>query len=234
MNRSSVSLHHALRPLVVLVLAMLATGLMRVRHILVIGLAFAALVTVVMPHYVTRLQTLQQADSAVSQTGGGADGALRGRATENLAALHAFADHPILGVGPGEFFARESTTYANALDLRFLETRRRAHSLYFEMAADTGIAGLALFLAIVGTTMAGLWRLARSWDVRRRSAESALALAFVLSILAYLTSGLFLQLAYQRYFWLLIAIANAAWWALGRERASAPAALESNPSSEAQ
>jgi putative inorganic carbon (HCO3(-)) transporter len=174
-----------------------------------------------MPHYVARLQTLQEADGAVTQSGGGADGALRGRATENLAALHAFGDHPIIGVGPGEFFARESTAYANALDLRFLGTRRRAHSLYFEMAADTGVAGLALFLAIVATTMAGLWRLARFWEARRGFAESALARAFVLSLVAYMTSALFLQLAYQRYFWLLIAVANAALWALGRERSTA-------------
>jgi putative inorganic carbon (hco3(-)) transporter len=214
--------------LVVLVIAMLATGLMRARHMIALTVVFAALVTVVMPHYVARLQTLQAADGAVTQSGGEADGALRGRATENLAALHAFGDHPILGVGPGEFFARESTAYANALDLRFLGGRRRAHSLYLEMAADTGVAGLALFLAIAATTMAGLWRLSRFWDGRRRFAESALARAFVLSLVAYLTSGLFLQLAYQRYFWLLIAVANAALWALGRER-STRVALQDQP-----
>jgi putative inorganic carbon (hco3(-)) transporter len=202
--------------LVVLVVAMVAAGLVRLRHVLAVTLAFAALVMIAMPDYVARLQTLSQADAAASQDGG-ADGALRGRATENLAALHAFGDHPVLGVGPGEFFARESTQYANALDLRFLDTRRRAHSLYLEMAADTGLLGLLLFLAIVTTTMVALWRLARFWEARWRYDHSALARALVLALVAYLTSGLFLQLAYQRYFWLLVAVANAAIWAMTRE-----------------
>ena len=201
---------------VVLMLAMLAAGLLRVRHALALVLAFVALVTIVFPGYVVRLQTLQKADSAASQTSG-ADGAIRGRATENLAALHAFADHPLLGVGPGEFFARESTAYANALDLRFLDTRRRAHNMYLEMAADTGLVGLLVFLGIVATTLVGLWRTARSWDTRGDPTRAALARALGLSIVGYLVSATFLQLAYQRYFWLLIALANSAIWALGRE-----------------
>jgi len=214
--------------LVVLVVAMLATGLLRVRHALALGLAFVALVTIVLPGYVTRLQTLQKADSAASQTSG-ADGAIRGRATENLAALHAFGDHPLLGVGPGEFFARESTAYANALDLRFLDTRRRAHNLYLEMAADTGLAGLLVFLAIVWTTLVGVWRTARSWDTRGDPVRAALARAFALSIVVYLVSAIFLQLAYQRYFWLLIALANSAIWVLGREARQTAASTSPDP-----
>jgi putative inorganic carbon (HCO3(-)) transporter len=214
--------------LVVLVAGMLAAGLLRLRHVLALTLAFVALVTIVMPDYVARVQTLQQADAAATSTGGSADGALRGRATENLAALHAFGDNPVLGVGPGEFFARESTAYANALDLRFLGTRRRAHSLYLEMAADTGVIGLGLFLAIISTTMVALWRLARFWDARRRYEGGALARALVLALVAYLTSGLFLQLAYQRYLWLLVALANAAIWAMTREADPTPPANQAN------
>ena len=202
--------------LVALVLAMLASGLLRLRHALALVLAFVAMVTIVFPGYVARLQTLQNADTAASQTSG-ADGAIRGRATENLAALHAFADHPLLGVGPGEFFARESTAYANALNLRFLDTRRRAHNLYLEMAADTGLVGLLVFLTIVAATLVGLWRIAKSRDARGDPVRAALARALALSIFAYLVSAVFLQLAYQRYFWFLIALANSAIWVLARE-----------------
>jgi hypothetical protein len=39
-----------------------------------------------------------------------------------------------------------------------------------------------------------------------------------LSLVAYMASGIFLQLSFQRYFWLLIALANATIWILRHER----------------
>jgi O-antigen ligase len=205
--------------MLVLVVAMTALRMVAVRHVLVLALALVALVLVVAPDYVTRIQTLAAADSALAQ-GGTADNAIKGRATENLAAYYVFRDHPLLGVGPSQFFQRYSEQYGNALDLRFLSTNRRAHNLYLEIAADTGALGLALFLAIVGVTAFQLWRLSVFW--RRRSLEmTQLALAFLLAVIAYLATGAFLQLAYQRYFWFLIALANATIWILRRESARA-------------
>jgi O-antigen ligase len=119
-------------------------------------------------------------------------------------------------VGPGQFFTRYSAEYGNALDLRFLRENRRAHNLYLEIAADTGALGLAAFLAIVGVTMTQLWRLSVFW--RRRQPELAgLAQAFLLALVAYMATGIFLQLAYQRYFWFLLALASATVWVLKRE-----------------
>jgi putative inorganic carbon (hco3(-)) transporter len=203
----------------VLVLAMGLTRMVPMRQVFALTLALAALVAVVAPDYVGRVQTLAAADSALTQ-GGTADQAIVGRATENLAALNVFRDHPILGVGPGQFFARYSQQYANALDLKFLDENRRAHNLYLEIAADTGALGLVIFLAIVGVTMVQLWRLGAWW--RDRDPElAALAQAFLLALVAYLACGVFLQLAYQRYFWFLLALANAATWMLRRQSRSA-------------
>jgi putative inorganic carbon (hco3(-)) transporter len=199
----------------VVVLAMAALRIISVRQVLALALSLVALVAIVAPDYVVRLQSLTAADKALAQSDQ-ADAAIRGRATESLAALHVFRDHPALGVGPGQFFERYSASYGNALDLRFLDTRRRAHNLYLEIAADTGALGLVVFLAIVGVTMAQLWRLAALWR-RRRPELVALAHAFLLALVAYLATGMFLQLAYQRYFWFLLALANAAIWALQRE-----------------
>jgi putative inorganic carbon (HCO3(-)) transporter len=203
--------------LVVLAAAMLATGFARVRHVVALALVLGALVMIVAPNYVTRLASLQGVEQATSSDATGADGAIRGRATENLAAINVFADHPIIGVGPGQFFTRYSQQYANELDLRFLDTRRRAHNLYFEMAADTGMIGLGAFLAIVGATLLGLWRQSRFWAAASRPELAELALALALSLVAYLASAAFLQLSYQRYFWMLIALGNAAIWILRRE-----------------
>ncbi|MGZ4276388.1 MAG: O-antigen ligase family protein [Solirubrobacteraceae bacterium] len=203
----------------ILVLAMAAVKMITLRQLLVGVLAAVALVVVVAPDYVTRVQTLGSADAAFSQSPG-TDAAIQGRATENLAAFYVFRDHPLLGVGPGQFFARYSSQYGNALDLRFLANNRRAHSLYLEIAADTGLLGLAAFLAIVGVTMVQLWKLTVFW--RARSPELAmLARALLLALVAYLATGVFLQLAYQRYFWFLLALANAAVWMLRRQRRAA-------------
>ena len=205
--------------LVVLAAAMLATGFARVRHVVALAVVLAALVMIVAPNYVTRLASLQSVEQATSRDATGTDGAIRGRATENLAAINVFADHPIIGVGPGQFFTRYSQQYANELDLRFLDTRRRAHNLYLELAADTGMIGLGAFLAIVGATLMGLWRLSRLWAAASRPELAELALALALSLVAYLASAAFLQLSYQRYFWILIALGNAAIWILRREAA---------------
>jgi O-antigen ligase len=202
--------------MVVLVLAMAALRMISLRQLLALALTLVALVAVVAPDYVGRLQTLEGADSALSQSSG-ADAAIQGRATESMAALLVFRDHFALGVGPGQFFSRYSALYGNALDLRFLDQNRRAHNLYLEIAADTGALGLAAFLAIVGVTLKQLWRLSVFWR-SRDLALAGLCQAFLLALVAYLATGVFLQLAYQRYFWFLVALANAAVW-IGRREA---------------
>jgi putative inorganic carbon (HCO3(-)) transporter len=201
--------------LALVVLAMTALRMISLRQLLALSLALVALVAVVAPDYVRRMQSLGAAGSALSRSSG-ADSAIQGRATENVAAFLVFRDHPALGVGPGQFFTRYSAEYGNALDLRFLRENRRAHNLYLEIAADTGALGLAAFLAIVGVTMTQLWRLSVYW--RRRQPELAgLAQAFLLALVAYMATGIFLQLAYQRYFWFLLALASATVWVLKRE-----------------
>jgi putative inorganic carbon (hco3(-)) transporter len=211
-----------------LVLAMVAVRFVRLRHLAAFALALVVAVPALTPDYLLRLQSLGEAESALSGDPG-AGGAILGRATENLAAYHVFRDHPLLGVGPGEFFRRYSEAYGNALNLRFLQTNRRAHNLYLEIAADTGLVGLAAFLAIIVVTMAQLWRLSR-FLAQARPDLAHLATAFALALLAYLASGMFLQLAFQRYLWMLVALANATIWTLTREAARlAPSNKEAGP-----
>jgi O-antigen ligase len=138
------------------------------------------------------------------------DGAIRGRATEMLAAVLVFLDHPLLGVGPGQYAPFYSKKYHlnPAIAFRHLPRPRPAHSLYFQMAAETSIIGLALFLAMVLVPMHQLWQAQRRW-ARSRPDLANLATAFLLSLVAYLGTGIFLHLAYQRYYWLLLALVGA-------------------------
>jgi len=172
----------------------------------------AALLLVAVPAYRTRLATLQGLSSLTSDDGGGAgatsaDGAILSRATESLAALLVFIDHPVIGVGPG-MFRYYYGDYAEYVGLRVLTTDRQAHNLYLGIAAETGALGEICFLLIVYVTLRNLAR------VRKRLLESNselanMATAFMLAIITYMTTGIFLHFAYVRYFWLFMALAGA-------------------------
>ncbi len=178
------------------------------------------LVALVVPDYVTRLRSLESvtalSSSPSSDSSQHVDSSIAGRKTENLAALHTFLGHPIVGVGPGVYFKEYSRQTANQLGLRYLTSERRGHSLYLEMAADTGMIGLGTFLAMVGTAMVLLLKQARRWRPYDRE-RSLLASSFLFALFGYLACGAFLQLSYQRYFWILLALGSSTIWALRRD-----------------
>src|SRR4029079_6269968 len=105
--------------LAVVAVAMAVIGFVRLRHLLAPAVALAVLVIAVVPDYVVRVRSLGAADTATA-VDSRADAAIRGRATETLAALATFRAHPLLGAGPGGFFRRYSQEEANKLGLRFL------------------------------------------------------------------------------------------------------------------
>jgi O-antigen ligase len=174
-----------------------------------VGLVIAGLLIAV-PQYADRLATLYAVVGAVtdSESAIAADNSVLSRATENLAALNVFSDHPIVGVGPGQFssYYRE---YADDIAISVKAEDRQAHNLYLSTAAETGALGVVCFLAILGIT---LWQLAlarRRWLGRRRDLTNMVT-GFALSLVTYMTTGIFLHLSYIRYFWLIMALAGAA------------------------
>lgn len=176
---------------------------------LVAFLIAASLAVVALPSYRERLASLDTLDSLSSgQDAGSVDGSIRGRATENLAALLAFREHPILGVGPGAF-PSVYQSYAERVGGRPRLVEREAHNLYLGIAAELGGLGLLCFLAIVGILLKDLWRVRRSrWEIDRNF--GFLATGLIVALTAYLLTGVFLHLSYQRYFWLLLGLCAAA------------------------
>jgi putative inorganic carbon (HCO3(-)) transporter len=190
--------------------AMVALRYISLRLVAVM-LVIGVLVVVSVPAYGERLSTIADVgalfsdEPAASET----DGSLLSRSTENLAALFVFADHPILGVGPDQypFYYRE---YADAIGVNVRAADREAHNMYLGVAAEVGIVGLIGLLGAVATTMIQLVR-ARAAALRRgRPDLAAMAAAFLLALVAYLSTALFLHLSYVRYFWLMLALAGAA------------------------
>jgi hypothetical protein len=195
--------------LTLLLLVMLCLGVIRRRHAAAIVLALL-LVAAAVPQFFTRLMTIQGVQNVLSNeasAGEAADGALKGRTTEMLAAVQVFADHPLVGVGP-DMFPLYSQEYGNALGIRRLEGARESHSLFLGIAAETGVLGLGCFLGMLVAAFRGLALAHRRWAGDPEYAS--LATSYGLALAAYLAAGLFLHMSYIRFFYLILALAGAA------------------------
>ena len=189
-----------------LIIIMTFMRYIKIRHLLVLVVGIALLL-IAFPQNATRFLSLGEIFS--SQEEGGlrsADGSVRGRATEMLVALYVFLDHPILGVGPG-MIGYEMEEYSKTIAIRNLTTNREAHSLYLDEASETGILGFVTLMAIF---LYSLYRLAIArtyWLERNRTDFANLCTGFFLAIISYMTTGIFLHIAYIRFLWLIMALA---------------------------
>ncbi|MDQ2934937.1 MAG: O-antigen ligase family protein [Chloroflexota bacterium] len=187
---------------VLMVMVAAALRYIRFRQVaLVMAAAFGILFLV--PQYSARLASLENLPSGTSS----ADGAVLSRITETLTAVLVFGDHPLIGVGPG-LFPAYYTQYADNIGLNVRSQDREAHNLYMGIAAETGIFGLVAFMGAIIVTLRDLAR-TRSRLLRSRPALAHLAAAYALAIVAYLTTGIFLHLSFERYYWLILALAGA-------------------------
>jgi len=191
------------------------------------GLAAVSIAPFVLPaDYMQRLGALTQVVSA-AQGDVPRDNALRGRLSEVTSAAMMFGDHPLVGVGYGNFEIHYPR-YAQQLGLDGRREERQAHSLYLEVAAETGVVGLLAFGALLIGAGAGAFRarqsLAESGDVE----GERLATGFGIALLGYLAGSVFLHLTYPRYFWLLLGV-GLGMFALARPATLRVRALAGSP-----
>jgi putative inorganic carbon (hco3(-)) transporter len=206
--------------LVALVLVLpfaLVFGFLRLRHLAVAAICCALLLAVLpfmiaMPYFAERVASIGHVFVQLAGMAPGGlrntDGASRGRITSMQATGLIFLDHPLLGAGPG-MAAQNYGEYAQLVGGKVRTTNRRAHNLYLEQAAETGVVGL---LALLGV----LWMVLHALnDTRRRTQYNdrelwGLVCGLQLGVLVYMTTSLFLHASYVRYFWLLLGLAVAA------------------------
>jgi hypothetical protein len=190
--------------------AMLVAWLLRPsRHPgrLVVLAAVALLAVQLLPaEYARRVQLLSGVAAALRDDPA-ADSAVTGRLTEMLAAWAAFVDHPLTGVGIGNF-SRHYQRYAQDIGFNVRLTDRPAHSLYLEIAAEQGALGLAAFGLVVASAFGGLLA-ARRRHRPGRPDRASLVGAFAVGLAGVLVAALFLQSSYPHALWLLIGIGLA-------------------------
>jgi O-antigen ligase len=121
--------------------------------------------------------------------------------------------HPVFGVGPGNFQTAEGTLSPLADRQQFGVGVRwnAAHNTYIQVGAETGVVGLLLFVAMIGSAFLALSRSRLRGPDRADSRERQTQLAQVLtaSLVGFVVGAFFLSLAYTEMLYTLIALAAA-------------------------
>jgi O-antigen ligase len=126
------------------------------------------------------------------------------------AGWHMFEDHPVAGVGTGNFNARYPDYFVRA-EFRF--SQGHAHNYYIHALAETGIIGLALYLTLILSFFIVALRVAAGGD-------DALASALALGALGTMTA-MYVHNFFENLHVLNLSVQLGATWALllaARER----------------
>ncbi|MGE5464936.1 MAG: O-antigen ligase family protein [Syntrophothermus sp.] len=136
------------------------------------------------------------------------DRAIQGRASENLTAWVMVMDRPFMGVGLNNF-SYLYQDYTKTLGLAPSAQNRSPHNLYLEVAAETGIVGLLVFLTMIFLAMRSVLRARKRFIIAGMEDYANMTTGFAIAFAGYLFAALFVHAAYPRYFYLLIGISFA-------------------------
>ena len=104
-------------------------------------------------------------------------------------------DYPIMGGGFRTFSKDIYEAYMPGY--KYAENALDAHSIYFQVLGEHGFTGLALFVALIASTLLSLRRII--WKTRREPSQQWIcncAQMLEVSVLAYAVSGAFLSMSY--------------------------------------
>ena len=122
-------------------------------------------------------------------------------------------DHPIRGVGVGNFPAR-SVDYLlrpgrTDHDAYIVDTPKEPHNIYLAVLSELGIVGFALFAAILATALAAALHAARQFARRGQHTMDFLSRIMLIALVGYLAALFFSSQLFEKQFWLLVATAPA-------------------------
>jgi hypothetical protein len=141
-----------------------------------------------------------------------ADRSLYNRSRVWRVAAQMFLEHPLTGVGKGNYYALYPH-YFWRVDPTLPPGPLAPHNTPVHIAAETGLLGLAAFGVVVAVSVIGLRDAKRRLSHEGLQREAMLLEAIEISLYGYLVTSLFLhENIYQRYFWLIVALA-----AIGRQ-----------------
>jgi putative inorganic carbon (hco3(-)) transporter len=123
------------------------------------------------------------------------------------------SDHPLAGVGIGNFEAVERsylsrTTNLPAIDL-ILDQSLVVHNTYLELLAELGLVGLGCFLALLGASLRLGWRAVRACAQSGQTDLELIGRGLMVGLCGMLAASVFLSAEYEKQLWLLLGFAIA-------------------------
>ncbi len=146
-------------------------------------------VAVTTPRYVARVTTLfTDADTRDSFD----HGSLDARKELLMESIQVTLDHPLFGVGPGNFQA-------------YTQSWRVTHNTYTELSSETGLIGLGLFLTILGLTFRSLGKVTKTARYKNDPQLQLFTNALRAGLSAYVVGAAFASTAYTLFPYFMVA-----------------------------
>jgi O-antigen ligase len=160
-----------------------------------------------------------------TRAGGGLAQASSGRTDEWHVALQVFKLHPIGGVGLGNYVVVEPAYATQTFNLPFATTmivkfRQVAHNTYLEMAAELGLVGLVLFLALLALPLRAAVRAVAKVQPGNDEHEFHVR-GMIAGSIGILIAYVFLTAEIEKPLWLLLSLLACAPAVLGQRKDSA-------------
>lgn len=171
-----------------------------------IGLIFALVIAIAAAPGVfwDRIQTIWSDSTPADKASASADASGEERQALLKASIQYTMEHPIVGLGLGNFSVARGTE--TGLSSGWLGT----HNTFTELSSEAGVPALLIFLALLASSIAAMWRVTR---MRRSNPEGneldAFSRATLASLLAFLFGAFFAHIAYEYFLYYPIAIGVA-------------------------
>ena len=159
----------------------------------IVVLMIASAVAITTPRYLTRLSTLVEGGDVA---GSFDQGSLDARRTLLMESIRITLQHPIFGVGPGNFQA-------------ITESWRVTHNTYTELSSETGLPGLGLFLAILILTFRSLNQVRKTPAHKNDAQIQLFTSALRAGLYAYIVAAAFASTSYSLFPYFMVAYVSA-------------------------
>ena len=162
------------------------------------------------------------------QSGQLTDQSFRGRTSENTAAWRMFLDHPLLGIGLGNFNVNYQD-YSRDLGLDTRRVERSPASLYLELLSEQGLVGTAIFFWLMALVFLELRTANKNFILSGLPDEGFIVVAVAAGFAGYLFAAITKNSAYSNVFWVIVGIAMASGQVAHASRLKAESGLHNLP-----
>jgi O-antigen ligase len=121
-------------------------------------------------------------------------------------ALKMIRDHPLLGVGAGNFM-HQFSRYSGIVSLQ--RSAAVAHNAFLAVTAEQGIPGGLLFIALFLAAFASLWRSHRQARDRGDTDVADLSVCFAVIFILFLSQCMKGNYEHTKYLWMALGVAAA-------------------------